>query len=494
MSTETRPAEKAEPESLGARAIRGTMWTVVRYLTEYTLRLGSNLILTRLLFPEAFGLLALVNAFIAGLTMLSDVGIAASVVQNPRGEEPAFLRTAWSFQVVRGFFLWFIASSLASVMAGVYQQPELHVLIPVAGLTVLMAGFNSISLARKKRRIELGRLAAIQISGRLSAVIVMITWSLISPSVWALVAGSLVGAFTKLLLSHTILGGTTLRFGWDRESVRQLFDFGKWIFVSTILAFLAGQADRLIFGRLLPIATLGVYSIALMFAAIPTQLIWAIGNMVLFPTFSRSANSSRSFEATYRSALRPLYVLGALPVACLAAAGPALIDALYDPRYADAGWMLQPLAFATWVQILQTVSGAALMAVGEPRRLALGNGSKFAAMLVLVPSGFIFFGPMGGICGLAAAETFRYAVLAHGVRDHGLPGPGLDFAHTALPVLAAAAGFAAGTLTADSDNPWLRLGCAVGGVLLLWLPVAAVVLRKEIAQAVAGLRSRSSKA
>jgi O-antigen/teichoic acid export membrane protein len=470
------------------------MWTLVRYASEYTIRLGSNLIMTRLLFPEAFGLLALVNAFMAGLSMFSDLGIGASVVQNPRGEEPVFLRTAWSVQVMRGVLLWFFAVSVSSVMAGVYEQPQLHALIPVAGFTVVIAGFNSISLERKKRRIELGGLAAIQISGRVSAVIVMITWSLISPSIWALVAGGLVGELTKMLLSHTILGETMLRFGWDRESVRELFDFGKWIFLSTILAFLAGQADRLIFGGVLSISTLGVYSIAIMFAAIPTQLIWAIGNMVLFPTFSRSANSGQSLEVTYRRAQRPLYIMGALPVACLASAGPALIEALYDPRYADAGWMLQPLAFATWLQILQAVSGAALLAVGEPRRLAVGNGSKFAAMLVLVPSGFVFFGIAGGIYGFALAEFFRYVVLARGVRKHGLPGPIVDLAHTALPVLATAAGYGAGLLASDSDNPWLRLCCAIGGVLLWWLPVACVVLRQELAQAMVSLRRRISKA
>jgi O-antigen/teichoic acid export membrane protein len=181
-------------------------------------------------------------------------------------------------------------------------------------------------------------------------------------------------------------------------------------------------------------------------------------------------------------------------VACLAAAGPALIEALYDPRYADAGWMLQPLAFATWVQILQTVSGAALLALGQPRRLAFGNGLKFAAMLVLVPSGFIAFGALGGISGLAFAEFFRYMVLARGVRNHGLPGLSLDLAHTVLPALAAAAGFGAGMLAGDSDNPWLRLGCATGEVLLIWLPVAGIVLRREIAQAMSSLRTRSWRA
>jgi O-antigen/teichoic acid export membrane protein len=465
----------------------------LRYAVEYVLRLGSNLVLTRLLFPEAFGLMALVNAFMAGLAMFSDVGISQSVVQNPRGDVPAFLRTAWTFQVVRGLVLWCLAAAFASVMADIYGQVALQALIPVAGLTVLIDGFRSITLARMKRHIRLGKLVAIEIAGRVLAVAVMITWSLIAPSVWALVAGGLTGSLTKMLLSHTILGGTSLRFGWDRESVRAVVHFGKWIFVSTILAFLAGQADRLIFGRLLPVATLGVYSIALLFAMIPTRLVWTIGNLVLFPTFSRSAHSAQQLETAYRRVQRPVFVLGSLPVALFAAAGPALISALYDPRYADAGWMLQLLAFATWVQVLETVSGAAILALGDSRRQALGNGLKFAAMLVLVPSGFISYGAAGGISGLAVAELFRYATLAYGARKHGLPGPGRDLAYSALALVSTAAGFATDAFVGDGVNPWLRLARVAGVVVLVWAPVAGLLLREEITQVADTIRRRRSR-
>jgi hypothetical protein len=115
-------------------------------------------------------------------------------------------------------------------------------------------------------------------------------------------------------------------------------------------------------------------------------------------------------------------------------------------------------------------------------------------MLVLVPAGFTYFGAAGGICGLVTAELFRYAVLADGARDHGLPGPLLDLAHSALPALSAAAGLAASSLAGDLGSPWLRLLCAVGGVLTVWLPVAGIVLRREVAQAMASVRARSSNA
>ena len=59
--------------------------------------------------------------------------------------------------------------------------------------------------------------------------------------------------------------------------------FGRWIFVSTVLTFLAGQSDRLVFGKMIPIALFGVYSIASMLAALPTQAVLKLGGAVIFP-------------------------------------------------------------------------------------------------------------------------------------------------------------------------------------------------------------------
>ena len=72
-------AEPARP-SLFARALRGGALTAGSYAFTQALRLASNLILTRLLFPEAFGLMALVSVVLVGLAMFSDVGIGPAAI------------------------------------------------------------------------------------------------------------------------------------------------------------------------------------------------------------------------------------------------------------------------------------------------------------------------------------------------------------------------------------------------------------------------------
>src|SRR5258708_1248517 len=106
--------ESIEPNEQGAErdltglrglVVRGTFWALASYGVGQVLRLASNLVLTRLLVPEVFGLMALVQSFIGGLAMFSDVGTSSSIIRHPRGEEPVFLNTAWTMQILRGIWL-----------------------------------------------------------------------------------------------------------------------------------------------------------------------------------------------------------------------------------------------------------------------------------------------------------------------------------------------------------------------------------------------------
>ncbi len=125
FNPETGETDQKSSLTLKQRAIRGSLWTLSGHTSSQILRLGSNLILTRLLFPEAFGLMALVQTFIIGLEMFSDVGIRPSIIQNHRGNDPSFLNTAWTIQVIRGFMLWLGACLMAIPAANFFHQPML---------------------------------------------------------------------------------------------------------------------------------------------------------------------------------------------------------------------------------------------------------------------------------------------------------------------------------------------------------------------------------
>ncbi len=185
------------------QAISGTAWTILGYGTSQSLRLGSNLILTRLLVPELFGLMALVSVFLMGLNLFSDVGIYPSIIQNKRGEDPTFLNTAWTIQVIRGFGLWIGCLLIAFPVAQFYEEPRLQLLLPIVGLNSIINGFNSTNLPILQRRMEIGKLIRFELGIQIISLVVMITWAWFSPSIWALVVGNLVSTTVEMILESS---------------------------------------------------------------------------------------------------------------------------------------------------------------------------------------------------------------------------------------------------------------------------------------------------
>ena len=253
-------------DGLKSRALRGTALTITSTAGGQFLRLISNLLLTRLLFPEAFGLMALVTVFITGLQMFSDAGLKASIIQNARGDDPDFLNTAWTLQIGRGVILWLATIALAVPIADFYGEPLLAQLLPVAGIGTLIAGFNSTRMASVNRHLMLGRLTAIMLGCRTVTIISMVLFAWLTESVWALVLGPLVGGSLRVVLSHTVLPGIRNRLHFEKSAALEMFHFGKYIFLSTLAAFLISQGDRAVLGKFVSLADLALYNIAFFLA------------------------------------------------------------------------------------------------------------------------------------------------------------------------------------------------------------------------------------
>jgi len=418
LSSQTTEADEADqgetqPLSLKQRVLKGSMWTLLGHGANLGLRFASNLILTRLLFPEAFGLMALTQTFLIGLEMFSDIGIVPSIIQNKRGDEPDFLNTAWTVQVVRGVVLWLCACIIAIPVASFNQEPMLMQLLPASGLIVLINGFKSTKWATSNRNLVLARITAIELVSYIIALIVMISGALITRSVWALVIGSVVGSVAEVIASHLLIKGEGNRFHWDPTAFQSMQQFGRWIFINTILGFLSSRGEFLVFGRLLGISTVGIYSLAFNLSRVFNELVIQISGKVLFPSY---AELVRERPENLYSALRKsrLLILGAgWSVALfLVIIGKPLIDVLFDDRYSEAGWMLQVLSIGVMFNILNTSYDGILLSMGKAfmitRLMVIAVSLKFIAILV----GFYLAGKSGVIFGVAGAELLFYPFVA----------------------------------------------------------------------------------
>ena len=427
-------------EGLAQRAFRGSALTVIGFGTMQAIRLGSNLILTRLLFPEVFGLMTLIMVIIQGLNNFSDVGIAPAIMQSRRGDEPRFLDTAFTLQVMRGVALWLGCCVLAWPAARFYDIPELVWFLPVAGLTAVIHGLQTTRVETANRHLRIARLTLVEIIGAAASVAVTIVLAAAMRSAWALVIGLVLGAVIKVTLAARMLPGHANRLHWDRTAVAELVAFGKWIFPSTVVGFAISQGDKAILGKYLTLRELGIYNIAFFFASFPLMLGQAVTGKIMIPVYRHAADTPAPERRAQLRRVRLGLTGGFLALLLvLAAFGPQLVGLLYDARYAQAGPMVTMIACATIPALLTLTYDHAALAAGDSRGFFWVTLARAVLFLALFLAGVRAGGIAGALAGQALAGVLCWPLIVRLARRHGVWDPAHD-------VLAAAGGIAVAAL------------------------------------------------
>jgi O-antigen/teichoic acid export membrane protein len=439
-----QPADsKAAKMPARGRVLRGSFVTIAGYGLGQVIRLAGNILVSRLVLPEAFGIMALVNILIQGLAMFSDVGIEPAVVQHRRGDEPRFYNTSWTIQVIRGFALLVVAGLLAWPASLVYDEPRLLALLPAAALASVVAGFNSTAIFAARRHILLGRLTALELGSQCAGVAVMCLWAAtISAGAWAMIAGLFATVTVNLVGSHFLIAGYHNRFAWDKEAAAALFRFGRWVLLSTMITFCAMQVDRLLLGRLITKEMLGIYSVALAVAMLPNMLLQTLGGAVVYPLMARLARRAHSELCEKLSIAREgLSALGIFFVAGVVLEADTFFRLLYDDRYQAAGRIAQLLAVTVWISALATTLERVPQALGETRVLAVYNFIKLCAAALCSLCGFYYFGGLEGfILGYAVGIAVGHFALSWLLRQFGIRAWRDDLRATVLLIVVVAGG------------------------------------------------------
>lgn len=424
---------------LMGRALTGSALTAGSFVITQGLRLASNLILTRLLFPEAFGLMALVSVVLVGLQMFSDTGIGPAISRSPRGDDPAFLDTAWTLNVARGFLLWVMACALAWPLAWLWDAPDLIQLLPVAALTLLIAGFNPTRIDTANRHLVLGRLTALDLAAQVTGILAMVLLAWAMQSVWALVIGALIGSAAKLALTWAGLPGHHNRLRWERTAGKELLGFGKWIFLSTLCGFLLAQGDKAVLGGVLSLEEMGFYNIGFFLASFPVMLAGAVVSRVMIPLYRDHPPAASSGNAARMRRMRlGLSVTVLLLLAAMALGGQPLVRLLYDDRYLAAGAMVTLIALVQMPGVMGMTYDQSALAAGDGRGyfllLALRAGVQTSALVI----GAAQAGLVGVLVGQGLAALAVHPLIARLAHKHGAWDPLHDALAGALMLVLAA--------------------------------------------------------
>lgn len=406
----TIQATSSLTKSLKTRVLGAGGWSIAGHVATLFIRLGSTLILSRIFSPSIFGQLAFLTIVQVIIALLTDIGLRQSVIQHRNGDDPVFLATAWTLQVLRGFVLTIIGFVVAGILylsrdlmpvGSVYAETKLPVYLSVCMLSASIIGFQSMKLILASRQIQLGGQIAVELITQIASLVFIIVFGCITRSIWAYIFGLLFSALVTVVLSHMILTGPQDRFGWDRNALREMSRFGVWTMLSSALSAFSVNGDRLMLGGWMSVEALGSYSIANNLNSIADGLAGRVFGSIAFPalteTFHRDASRFRANFFRLRLVTdSALLFMGGL----LFSSGQAIIDVMYDERYTSAGWILETLSLALLFSRYD-IAQSAYLAIGRPNYVTLLSVTKLLSLVTIVPLLYFFFSIQGAVFGIA---------------------------------------------------------------------------------------------
>jgi O-antigen/teichoic acid export membrane protein len=407
--------------SLRQRVLKSGSWVLAGYGVNQLLRLGGNLILTRLLFPEAFGLMGIYAAIVYGVHMITDVGIGTSIVQKERGNDQAFLNTAWTVKILRGIVVWGVLCTLAYPVANLYRQPLLAAILPIVGFCTVLGGFNSTKFYSMQRNLDAKRITLIEIGVNALGLIITAYLAWLMHSVWALVWGNVIGACLSLIASHYLLHGTNNKFAWDLDAVKHLRGMGRWIMLGSSLTFLSVEGARLMIGAMLDMQQVALYTLASTLNLMLSKAMEQVTGRVYFPTYSEVHRTTPGKLKNILFKARLTIILPSWGLAVLFIFfGTQIMGVMYDERYSGSGPMLEYLAAGSLVGCLWTSYSGALLAMGKAATNTFITAILVALQISAIFVGFHLGGATGIVMGVAVVNWVMYPVYAYFMHIIGL--------------------------------------------------------------------------
>ncbi|MDK1387888.1 lipopolysaccharide biosynthesis protein [Sinorhizobium sp. 8-89] len=353
------PPEGTLRKSVGRGAIATGLAQAVKILTQIL----SVIVLSRLLSPQDFGIVAMCAPVLAFIALFQDFGLTQATVQKSAITHDEVNCLFW-VNVVVSVTLACLMLGAAPLIAAFYREPRVGPLISAMALQIVAYGLGAQHLALINRRMAFRRLALIEIASAIAGFCAAVAWTIVDRSYWALYAGTLTSAVLPTLCYWA---NSRWRPGTPRkvEGVGDLLNFGAGITGFNFANFFARNLDNILIGKYLGEAQLGLYDRAYKLLLFPLSQIANPLSKVMVPALSRLTGEPDRYRSAYLRVM-PLMLIVTLPgVAAAVAIADVLIPFALGQQWRESADIFRALGFAGLLQPLNNPAGWLFISQGR---------------------------------------------------------------------------------------------------------------------------------
>jgi O-antigen/teichoic acid export membrane protein len=351
--------------SLGQQMARGTFWMGLGQAIIQLSGLLRTAVLARFLSPAQFGIMGIVLVVIKALESFTNTGFSQALIQRP-GEIERFLPSVFIWNLGRGMLL-----SAALILGGPYiaeffREPDATLVIQAAAAITMLRAAQNPKIAAVHRDLRYQQHfywdAAITFSGLLSAGVIL----LLREDVWVLMLSMIVEEAARTIGSYLLEPWRpSLRF--NRDDIRELRTFGRWVGASSIVIFLALQLDAIVVGRFLGPTALGLYNLAMRTSQLPATQISSVVSTVSLSSLSKAHQDPARFRDLYLKIATTLWGITIVVGSLMVIFAEQIVRVFLGTQWMDAVPALRILAVAGLIRSIVAIGGRVFQAAGHPR-------------------------------------------------------------------------------------------------------------------------------
>ncbi|MSR55394.1 MAG: hypothetical protein EXS09_19230 [Gemmataceae bacterium] len=377
----------------------GLVWSYLTHGLQLFLRFGSSLVLTWILLPDAYGIFGPALAVMLLIELLSDLGVRPAVVRSSRGEDPAFLGTAWSILLLRSVPFAATIIALAWALPAWYGKPALFGVMLALSVRPILVALQNPTLFVLYRQLNYKTPFYLDTLQTVIAIPITILFALYFRNEWGLVLGLLCGDVARGILSH-ILCPRAPRPCWDRLAVKELSNFGLPIFLNTLAYGAWVYFDRIAGPKVFDEREIGLYILAWSLAEAMDVLI-SRGSEVFYSMLSRQPERDLRSALFRRTARRvALYLIPSLVIAALVA--PWAFMLVYRAEYHGAAILFGLLTARLIMRATAQLQFMYLMMRGQ---VILATRSYLVSFIILASTFLLWVQVLDlGVLGLAISS------------------------------------------------------------------------------------------
>jgi O-antigen/teichoic acid export membrane protein len=394
----------SEETNLRAAVVKGFLWVGTGNFIGQLISWISTIVVIRLLSPSDYGLMAMSGSFVSLLTLISELGIGASIVQAKQITERE-IRHIFGLVIASSGLFMIIGYLGAPFIASFYNEEKIVPLIRMMNVTFFLMALYVIPQSIFIRQMNFKIKSQIDIAALACGSVLTVVLALNGAGVWTLVVGPVFGQLFRAV-SFNIVGGSWWRPIFNYRGTKPFLSYGLTMTGDRLVNFLYTQADTIVIGKFLGNSLLGVYSVALNLASLPMEKVLPIITQVSFASYSRIQTDVERIRKNIFRTIQAISFIGFPLFFGMAVIAPEAIVLILGPKWNEIVVPFQLLCLVMPFKALSPVLPPAVFAIGKPRV----NLVNMILTAVMMGAAFLI-GVHAGILGVCVAWLIAYPVV-----------------------------------------------------------------------------------